>query len=66
MFGESIRKIRERKRPKISQEALAELMGMHRNTVALLERGQRNPSLETIRRLAKALQVRPAKLFEKF
>jgi len=64
MFGESIKKIRERR--DISQETLADLMGMHRNTVALLERGERNPSLETIRRLAKALGVSPGKFFDKF
>jgi transcriptional regulator with XRE-family HTH domain len=39
---------------------------MHRNTVALLERGQRNPSLETIQKLAKALGVPRGKFFEKF
>jgi len=41
-------------------------MDMHRNTIALLERGQRNPSLETIQKLAKALDVPPGKFFVKF
>jgi DNA-binding XRE family transcriptional regulator len=64
MFGQTLRKIREQRG--ISQETLADLMEMHRNTVALLERGQRNPSLETIQKLAKALHVAPGKFFEKF
>jgi transcriptional regulator with XRE-family HTH domain len=64
MFGQAVRKIREQRG--ISQEKLADIMEMHRNTVALLERGQRNPSLETIKKLAKALRVDPGKFFEKF
>jgi transcriptional regulator with XRE-family HTH domain len=64
MFGQALKKIREQRG--ISQEKLADIMEMHRNTVALLERGQRNPSLETIKKLAKALRVDPGKFFEKF
>jgi transcriptional regulator with XRE-family HTH domain len=64
MFGQAVRKIREQRG--ISQEKLADIMEMHRNTVALLERGQRNPSLETIKKLARALRVDPGKFFEKF
>jgi transcriptional regulator with XRE-family HTH domain len=64
MFGQALKKVREQRG--ISQEKLADIMEMHRNTVALLERGQRNPSLETIKKLAKALRVDPGKFFEKF
>jgi transcriptional regulator with XRE-family HTH domain len=64
MFGQALKKIREQRG--ISQEKLADIMEMHRNTVALLERGQRNPSLETIKKLARALRVDPGKFFEKF
>ena len=64
LFGASIQEIRDRR--DISQATLAGRMGMHRNTIALLERGDRNPSLETIQKLAKALEVSPGKFFEKF
>jgi len=64
MFGEAIQKIRESR--DISQAELAGMMRMHRNTVALLESGKRNPSLQTIQKLAKALGVNPGKFFQNF
>ncbi len=41
----------------LSQEALAEAAGLHPTTISLLERGVRQPSLETILRLGRALGV---------
>lgn len=46
----------------LSQEELAELAGLHRTYVSLLERGQRNPSLEVILSLGKALKKSPGSL----
>jgi len=50
----------------ISQEALAELAGLHRTYVSDIERGARNVSLENIERLAKALQISISDLFAKY
>ena len=48
----------------ISQEELAHRAGLHRTYVSDLERGARNPSIESIEKLANALQISVAKLFE--
>jgi CheY-like chemotaxis protein len=48
----------------ISQEELAHRAGLHRTYVSDLERGARNPSIESIEKLAGALQVSVSALFE--
>jgi len=50
----------------ISQEELAHRAGLHRTYISDLERGARNPSIESIEKLAGALQVSVSKLFESF
>ena len=50
----------------ISQEALAERADMHRTYICDVERGSRNVSLETIERLARALEISPFTLFLNF
>jgi transcriptional regulator with XRE-family HTH domain len=59
-FGEVIRA--ERKSRNLSQERLADLAGLDRTQVQRLERGLYNPKLETIERLARALQKFPSEL----
>lgn len=54
-LGEELRERREEKG--ISQEALAERAGLHRNFVGLLERGQRNVTVLVLQALAGALKV---------
>lgn len=54
-LGEELRARREEKG--ISQEALAERAGLHRNFIGLLERGQRNVTLLVLQALAGALKV---------
>ena len=56
-------KIREfRKARGISQEALADLAGVHRTYLGGIERGERNVSLDNIVRIARALKVMPKEL----
>jgi transcriptional regulator with XRE-family HTH domain len=61
-LGTAIRTQRELLR--ISQEELAHRAGLHRTYISDLERGIRNPSVESIEKLARALQVSASKLFE--
>ena len=59
-FGESLQKIRREQ--KISQDKLAEVIGVGRTYISLVEQGKRNPSLRFIYRVAKALNVNSSKL----
>ena len=54
-FGEKIRKLRRAKG--LSQEELAFRAGVHRNYLGGIERGERNPALDNIAAIAKALGV---------
>ncbi len=60
-FGTQIRLIRQRQG--LSQAALAEASGLHRSYVGGIERGERNPSLSNIARIAAALDVTIPELF---
>ncbi|HET8929220.1 MAG TPA: helix-turn-helix transcriptional regulator [Acidimicrobiales bacterium] len=62
-FGLRVRAIRLE--AGLSQEQLAEHAGLHRTYVSSLERGQRNVGLDNILKLALALGVPPASLFER-
>ncbi|MFJ4352255.1 helix-turn-helix domain-containing protein [Pseudomonas sp. NPDC089428] len=46
----------------ISQEELAERAGVHRTYIGMLERSEKNATLYSIERLARALQVPPSDL----
>jgi CheY-like chemotaxis protein len=48
----------------ISQEELAWRAGLHRTYISDLERGARNPSIESVEKLARALQISVAGLFQ--
>lgn len=61
-FGQRVRA--EREGLGLSQEALAAKAGMHRTYVGMIERAEKNITLENIDRLAKALQTPIAKLFD--
>jgi transcriptional regulator with XRE-family HTH domain len=51
-----------RKKADLSQEGLAELAGLHRTYVSLLERSRRSPTLATLEAIARALGMTPAAL----
>lgn len=48
----------------LSQEKLAELSGCHPTYIGQLERGEKNATLESIDKVAAALQISLSKLFE--
>jgi transcriptional regulator with XRE-family HTH domain len=46
----------------LSQEALAEVLGVHRTFMGAVERGERNLTLQTLERIAERLGVDPLEL----
>lgn len=62
IFSHNIRKLRERQG--LSQEALADLAGLHRTYIGSIERCERNISIDNIDRIASALGVSPSSLLE--
>ena len=63
-FGNRIRKLREN--IWLSQDKLAFKSGIHRTWIGIVERGQRNLTLENIEKLAKALGISIEELFKGF
>jgi transcriptional regulator with XRE-family HTH domain len=61
-FGENLLLIRQAR--KLSQESLAERAAVHRTQITLIENGRRQPGVETVARLAGALEVSTESLFE--
>ena len=62
-FGRALREYRLK--ATLSQEALALEAGIDRTYVSLLERGKRQPTLETVFRVATVLGISPATLVAK-
>ena len=61
-FGNRVRELRASQG--LSQEALAQKSGLHRTYIGGIERGERNVSLENIQKIAQALNIAIAQLFE--
>jgi len=59
-FGPVLRRVRTERG--LTQEQLAEVSGLHRTEISLLERSQRKPLLETVVALCRGLGVTPAEL----
>ena len=59
-FGEAVRSVRES--AGVAQEALALIAEMDRSYLGRLERGEKQPSLDVVFRLAAALGVAPGDL----
>jgi transcriptional regulator with XRE-family HTH domain len=63
LVGWNLRRLRVER--KISQDDLALIANVERAYVGYLERGKRNPTVETLDRLANALDVHISQLFSK-
>jgi transcriptional regulator with XRE-family HTH domain len=61
-FAENL--IRLRKQAGLSQEQLAKHAGLHRTAIGLLEKGARVPRIDTLIKLAAALEVEAAELLD--
>jgi transcriptional regulator with XRE-family HTH domain len=61
-FGANLSRLREQSG--ITQEDLAFRASLHRTEIGLLERGGRIPKIDTLAKLAGALEVEPGQLFE--
>lgn len=62
-LGQRIRKQREKKG--YSQDVLAELSGLNRSYIGALERGEHNPGINNIMRVAEGLDIGIDQLFAK-
>ncbi|WP_242057609.1 helix-turn-helix transcriptional regulator [Halobacillus yeomjeoni] len=62
MYGLTLKKIRFQK--ELSQEELAFRAGLDRTYISSLERGKRNPSLVTMDKIARALDVKLSVFFD--
>jgi len=63
-FGNKVRK--ERTKLGLSQERLAAKAGVHRTYIGMLERAEKNITLENIEKVAKALNLRLSDFFSDF
>jgi len=59
-FGSKMQKVRQSKG--ITQEELAGMLSMHRTYIGLIERGERNPTIRTLYKIAKALKIKASEL----
>lgn len=60
-FGQKVRE--ERARLGLSQEELAGRAGVHRTYIGMIERAEKNITLENIEKIAKALKISIADFF---
>lgn len=61
-FGKKVRK--ERLKKNLSQEKFAEMIGVHRTYIGMIERAEKNITLINIKKLSDALDIPLSKLFD--
>ena len=61
-FGKNLRRVRQE--GKFSQEALSDLAEIPRSQIARIERGEVNPTINTLKRIADVLEVDISILFQ--
>lgn len=63
-FGKKVRE--ERKKRGLSQEEFADRANVHRTYIGMIERGEKNITLENIEKVAKALNLKLSDFFQDF
>lgn len=61
-FGKRLKSLRIDRN--LTQLELAEILDMSPNFIGMIERGERNTTVENVFNIARALGIKPAKLFE--
>lgn len=61
-FGQNLRAYREARG--LSQEAFADVLGVHRTYMGGMERGERNLTLKSMERISERLKVPPLDLLQ--
>ena len=61
VFGNKVAELR--KAQKMSQEELADKCGVHRTYIGAIERGEKSPTLNTVYKIAKGLNININLLF---
>jgi transcriptional regulator with XRE-family HTH domain len=61
-FGDRVRDVRHKKG--LSQEGLADAIGLHRTYIGAIERGEQSVSLDNAAKIAKGLGVKLSDLFK--
>lgn len=62
VFGKKVEALR--KKENLSQEELAFKCELHRTYIGAIERGEKSPTLNTIEKIAKGLNIKIHQLFE--
>ncbi len=63
-FGKRLKSLRLDK--ELTQLELAEILDMSPNFIGMIERGERNTTVENVFKIARALGIKPSNLFEEF
>ncbi len=61
-FGQRVRELRTGRN--LTQQQLADISGLHKNYIGMIERGERNPSLLNIEVLAKNFEISISELMK--
>ena len=61
-FGQRVRELRLERN--LTQQQLADISGLHKNYIGMVERGERNPSLVNIDILARSFNIENSELMK--
>lgn len=61
-FGKKVRE--ERRKQRLSQEQLAEIAGLHRTYIGMIERAEKNITLTNVNKICRALSIDISAMFK--